>query len=146
MEDIIRKLSQRKELLAAIVALATIVPCCLAICAFIGITQLGDLLPRGLGAPSDGTVRNLIEPNYPRDVFGNKLRNFDVRSKHKCETISDYSTGRGIEQAWLVRYTYDYYCDGMGCIGGPKWVSLDYTGLIVRRDGDWEELAGMTCP
>ena len=90
--------------------------------------------------PSDQEILGILRRP---EIAGMKTRNWQVGAKARCDEISEMNRARGIEDAWIVDYSFEtestFFATG--------WHDNDRTTMIVKKNGRWGEIDGAWgCP
>ena len=95
------------------------------------------LVACGGGLTDDEILDVIYEPFW---VYG-ETGNWSVISKGECDEISATAKARGIEEAWIVEYSFEVYNDAFS-----RWDTNNTNTLVVKKNGQWEDYGTPICP
>ncbi len=97
-----------------------------------------------LTACSSGPSDDFLLSDLHRYSGNKKLKTIQILHKGKCESISVTVKARGVDEAWLVDFEYDYDVEMEGYMkpGGE----IKEVILYVKYEGRWQRASGSICP
>ena len=96
------------------------------------------LVSCGGGISDDEIIDVIYQPTF---VF-NETRNWEVTSKGECDEISTSGEAKGIEEAWIIGYSFEFYDNS-----SSEWVMYSDDNVIVKQNGRWEDYGDWArCP